>query len=252
MNMQTKKCLNMQNFIVEVTRRCNMSCAHCLRGDAQDTDLNLDRLDHFLDSVNAIDTITFTGGEPTLNVPAIAAILQKCKAKNIPVREFYLVTNGKQVSDAFLTTMIEWYAYCIECGGEPDMCGVALSKDMFHQAIDPVNRLKLSAFSFFRDTDKKTDWNRLPLLNLGRAKDISAFRKHEHKVYMPVVEIDADTLDVVDGSVTFTVKGDLLGDCDYEYENTESIRIGTWDTAAASFLAMVEGAASAYDCGSCA
>lgn len=244
--------MNIQNLVIEVTRRCNMSCAHCLRGDAQDIDLDLNRLDYFLDSVNAIDTVTFTGGEPTLNVPAIAAILQKCKAKDIPVRAFYIVTNGKQVSDAFLTTMVEWYAYCIGCGGEPEMCGMVLSRDVFHQAIDPVNRLKLSALSFFLGNDKATDWNKRLLLNLGRAKDIDTFCKRERKVYIPVVEINADTLDVVDGSVTFTVNGELLGDCDYEYENTESIRIGTWDTAAASFLALAEDAASAYDCGSCA
>ena len=27
--------------IIEVTRRCNMSCPHCLRGDAQNVDMDL-------------------------------------------------------------------------------------------------------------------------------------------------------------------------------------------------------------------
>jgi len=32
---------NVSNLMIEVTRRCNMCCDHCLRGDAQDLDLDI-------------------------------------------------------------------------------------------------------------------------------------------------------------------------------------------------------------------
>ena len=52
--------------VIEVTRRCNMNCAHCLRGDAQNLDISIDVIDRFFDAfANGADisTITFTGGE---------------------------------------------------------------------------------------------------------------------------------------------------------------------------------------------
>ena len=38
------------NVFIEVTRRCNMCCAHCLRGDAESIDIQEKYIDAFLDS----------------------------------------------------------------------------------------------------------------------------------------------------------------------------------------------------------
>ena len=35
---------------------------------------------------------------------------------------------GREACD-FQSREVHWYVYCIECGGEPEMCGVALSSD---------------------------------------------------------------------------------------------------------------------------
>lgn len=62
------------DVVIEVTRRCNMCCAHCLRGDAEAVDIQERYIDAFLDSfANAgyISSLTFTGGEISLNIPAI-------------------------------------------------------------------------------------------------------------------------------------------------------------------------------------
>jgi len=59
------------NLVLEVTRKCNMNCAHCLRGNAEDKDISFDLIDILLDNIDSINMITFTGGEPSLNVKAL-------------------------------------------------------------------------------------------------------------------------------------------------------------------------------------
>ena len=91
---------SVDNVVIEITRRCNMCCAHCLRGDAEAVDIQEKYIDAFLDSfANAgyISSLTFTGGEISLNIPAIRYTLNAVKERNISVGSFYMVTNGKAV-----------------------------------------------------------------------------------------------------------------------------------------------------------
>lgn len=47
---------------IEVTRRCNMACGHCLRGDAENIDLTNMDIDSVLDQTEAIGRLIVTGG----------------------------------------------------------------------------------------------------------------------------------------------------------------------------------------------
>ena len=65
---------SVDTVVIEITRRCNMCCAHCLRGDAENVDINSKYVDAFFNSFKDgafISNITFTGGEISLNIPAI-------------------------------------------------------------------------------------------------------------------------------------------------------------------------------------
>lgn len=231
--------LSFQDLAVEVTRRCNMNCAHCMRGEAQDIDLDLEKFDKFLENVSHIDTITFTGGEPTLNINAIRHILETCKKNKIDVYNFYLVTNGKKIENEFLNLMVDWYAYCYDCGGEPEYSGLALSQDEYHESFDIDVVAKLKAFSFFNMNDKKTDWEKAYLVDLGRARSIGGHTKRDPHYYPPTVEECDDTIRVYDGSViAFTCDGDILFDCDYEYESTDNIKACDYSNALDEFHKM--------------
>jgi len=227
------------NLIIEVTRKCNMCCEHCMRGDAEDSNLNLDKFTEFINNVDSIGSITFTGGEPTLNINAIKFVLHMIKTLNIPVYSFYTVTNGKKITSEFLNIMIDWYVYCIECGGEPDLCGVALSQDEFHEYIEPENIAKLRALSFYRPDDKKTrNWSQVQLIDIGRARNIVSNPKRDPMRYPPTVDIINDTITITDGQITFTTDGELLFDCDYEYESTDEIKACDWNNAVETFNRM--------------
>lgn len=99
--------------------------------------------------------------------------LEVCIKRQIPVEGFYVVTNRKKITDDFLICMIEWYAYCMRNGGEPDVCGVALSKNDVHERISDLNETLLFGLKFFRPEDKDTDFSRYTMINEGRAKDPS-------------------------------------------------------------------------------
>ncbi len=215
------------SLVFEVTRRCNMSCAHCLRGKAQKKDMSFDVIDKALEMAASINCITFTGGEPSLNVPAIMHALDVCKQRSIEVYNFYIVTNGKEVSDEFLLALLRWNAYTAMCGSEEDFNGVALSRDVFHDYVPPENEKLLRSLSFFRE-DKFTDWEDIPLINAGNAKTLSGFTKRAKQAASSIsVEQYEDAYIINDGITTVTVDGDILADCDYAYEDVESIKLGT-------------------------
>jgi organic radical activating enzyme len=204
-----------------------MHCAHCLRGEAENKNISQQTLENLIKNTESIYSITFTGGEPSLNTTAIANTLALCKEYKIPVYSFYIVTNGKKVSEKFLSTCINWYAYCLENGGEPESSGIALSKDNFHQDIDPVNELKLKALSFFRN-DKMTDFTKYYLIESGRAKNLTqSYRTRplpNSKIYADINE-STKTIFIQDESA-ITTDGDLLPQCDYEFADTNNIKVG--------------------------
>lgn len=56
--------IHIDSLIVEVTRKCNMECSHCLRGPGEETFLNPDHIEKLFSRIDTIGCITFTGGEP--------------------------------------------------------------------------------------------------------------------------------------------------------------------------------------------
>jgi len=38
--------LTFESLAIETTRRCNMKCAHCFRGDAQNVDIDYQHIDN--------------------------------------------------------------------------------------------------------------------------------------------------------------------------------------------------------------
>lgn len=234
--------LNIYDLSIEVTRRCNMACAHCLRGDAQQKDLDLDKLEIFLKDVEYIGSITFTGGEPTLNVPAIRETLNLCKKYGICVSSFYVVTNGKQITTDFLVALLEWYAYCVESGGEIETCGVTISNDEFHDNIDKHGQKMLEGLSFYCPCDKTRRWlTQGGLLNLGRARTLSsAYDRREAIDHDIQVEMHRDVICVEDDVISFTVDGKILNCCDYEYGTEEQIKICDFDNAVEIFTKIAK------------
>lgn len=217
--------LDVNELMIEVTRRCNMRCGHCLRGESRKEDLDISLLENFLDAVASIGCIIFGGGEPSLVPNIVMDILRLIKKKSIPVYRFYIVTNGKKVSKAFLNAIMQWYEY-VEDDCYDDMPAMlALSQDKFHEPIPEKNRKKLRMFSFFSEDEHNTDFDKIPVQNLGRARSLTAQKKRDPRCSLNVhAERYDDKINISD-IISFTVDGYIVPDCDYEYEEVKDIAI---------------------------
>jgi organic radical activating enzyme len=99
---------NIRELDFETTRRCNQTCpGYCMRGESQNVDLTKDIVDAVFDnkSIGRIDSICFSGGEPTLNPGIIVYTINKIIQSDIDVCNVVMVTNGqkycKEIVDAF-------------------------------------------------------------------------------------------------------------------------------------------------------
>lgn len=215
--------LAVHDLCIETTRRCNMACAHCMRGDAMNQDLDPALLDKLFSRLSGIGNVTPTGGEPSLNPAALLQIRDAILKYNIPVAGVYLVTNGKEITDEFLHNFL---SLLLATEMDPEVSGLALSQDMFHDKISYANKAKLSMFSCFRSDDKKTDWTRTPVLNIGRGAEIVIVSNRDP--YRPQNTLNCwfnnDTIQLSE-VLTLTVDGYLLPYGDYSYEEVENLAI---------------------------
>ena len=216
-----KGCIHMKyslsDLCIEVTRKCNMQCKHCLRGDAQSIDIDTQYIDRLLENIDSISCITFSGGEPSLNVQAIEYTLERCKELDIYVGSFYIVTNGKLPMLPLASACLKWYAYC----EDKEYCGLALSKDVFHDAVNKDNEALLRGLSFFCE-DKFTDFSQTRIINEGRAQELGGFYKVDVEDCASPLSIDEQYVETM---IYLSVNGEIRTACDVAYEN-EDFTIG--------------------------
>lgn len=217
--------LTVDTICVETTRRCNMQCAHCMRGEAQNKNLLPDAVDFLFERVNQINTIVPTGGEPTLNPDALREITNAIHKHHVYVSGVYLVTNGLVVTDHFLK---EFMNLLLATDMDEYSSGLALSQDIFHDKIPEENIRRLSLFKCYRPDDKKVDWTRIQPFNLGRAAENCPVETREPFKMEPFydAEIDDDgNITLWDTTLALTVDGDLLAGSEYAYDQTDRIKI---------------------------
>ena len=138
----------MANIIFETTRRCQLSCDHCLRGKAQNKNLPKEYVTSILEALKNEDEsydVTFSGGEPTLNLPVIEFFIDEViRLEHYPTI-FYIATNGLELDAAFAIACLRLYALC----EEKDLCAVQLSNDAEHEYIPEDALSFMQGLSFF-------------------------------------------------------------------------------------------------------
>lgn len=137
--------MRLHHLTVEITRQCNLHCAHCMRGDAQDVTITPEIIDKLLDQIDAIISLDLTGGEPFLHPEMVEYLFDGIIKRDIPVLTVGTVTNGtvcdQRCADAF-SKMSEYVKKKFELVRQanpglaplPSTVGIGISSDGFHQA----------------------------------------------------------------------------------------------------------------------
>ena len=234
--------LSTHNLILEVTRRCNMSCAHCLRGNSQDADMTPETLRRVFEIFKDVDEIAFTGGEPSLNVPIINQTIDILEQNGIHPCSFFIATNGKENVDELLQACDRLYKLCHDItnaktleytdirwlhklmNSEEAYGGLALSADPYHEPIPLENVLKLMSRTYFTDV-KIQEFKKDPFPQLIRAGS-AVFLPSEltHEPY--ISNASASGPDCFE-QVYISADGDILFDSDLDYANQPYYKTGS-------------------------
>jgi len=213
--------MNIDDLIIEVTRRCNMKCKHCLRGNAQNLDIKDEYLDSLFSKLDYVSTIVITGGEPSLVPDRIDKIVEFAKKYDVDINSFYIVTNGKKVSDEFLISVIKLYCYC----NDNEVSGLELSNDNYHEEISLENLWRLNAFKFFRNKFEEKRHYYRSVVNQGRARKIDYVEKREEDTtFSRTTTIDDlvynETI-TSDVATYLNCKGNIVHGCDWSYRSQD-------------------------------
>lgn len=202
--------IHISDLVIEVTRRCNMSCSHCLRGDPQNKNINFEYIDCLLNQINSIGVINFTGGEPSLNVAAMEYFLKVCKEKNISIDAFYIVTNGKTISEDFILFCLRLFSYC----QEKEYCQVVVSNDYYHAVESNYDTELLDGLSFFARKYTKEQYN----YDDGKGLLYQGFSEEGQELE----EFEIKTLeDFEQQNIYLNCKGNIINGSNWSYENQE-------------------------------
>ena len=217
------------SLILEITRRCNIQCRHCLRGKAQGKNMSFETIRKALVGVDSIGTINFTGGEPSLYVPAIRYFTECIRMLNIDVGSFYVVTNGKIASRSLAEalTNLSWLCSETDRNGGLEAGGLVMSRDQYHRELgyDQWRARNLyESLPFYHDDERTKDID-MPI-GEGNAYD-NGIGVRSPDINHPVVTNDQDyTEDRVEGVVYVNVNGDVIPSCDMSYESQELDKMG--------------------------
>lgn len=138
--------ITFERLDIELTRRCNMACAHCMRGDAQNIDIDRKHIDAILEQTQLIGKLFFTGGEPFLALDTMEYIADQLCKRGIPLLNFEVITNGS-ILDSKVINIIKRYKKIIDTSCKHCLngynaaegvsrCIVGVSLDRYHTDHD--------------------------------------------------------------------------------------------------------------------
>jgi|SRR6056297_1460022 len=160
--------MELEGLILELTRRCNMACKHCLRGKQQNEDMPGKYVHDFFSRVDVIQGLTLSGGEPTIAPKIIQEVAEEIIRTGIEIQNFFIVTNGKKISDEFLTSVETIKKAC----SQNDKSHVEVSNHIYNKSLTDTNVQRLNTLSIpVKVKYESDDFFPYTILNEGFAKE---------------------------------------------------------------------------------
>jgi len=190
-----------------------------MRGHSENINMSLDLINTLLDQTCYIDALTFSGGEPTLNIELINQTLNLLKQKNILLGSFYIITNGVEQSIDLIHTMIQYYQY----SENKDECGFRISGDSFHH-IEPPDISLYSALSFFRKDQSFYEYDPKSIIDEGYAMENGLGK--QGIIVDDQSAIFSNNILTITGLTYVGATGNILTTCDASYVNEPEYALG--------------------------
>jgi hypothetical protein len=217
--------MDLDCLVVEVTRRCNMICGHCLRGERENKTMSETHLYDFLSQMNRgyISSLTFSGGEPTLpsGMKVIRKFMEICSRFNIDVGSFYMVTNAKVWRPELPELIQSLYNFCTD----NEVSGVDISTDTYHEHIQLIrlafkDRLNDELYCTIGREDLVGMRRDIPYENImeeGRGVQYGSGRLE----VPPDIQIEtwSGTPAITEGDIYLNCEGNVIHGCDWSYKS---------------------------------
>lgn len=214
--------LHLKHLLLEVTRKCNMACPHCMRGNAEDLSMDYAVIDRIFEDTRQIDRLVLTGGEPSLAPHVIQQILYRARVWKCSIHSFFCAVNAKTYSQPFVDTLCGLYDYC----KHPEHCTLTVTTDPYHEQIDPAVMERYRALPFYRPVFEHGGTLPYPILEEGRAKE-NGIGQSEIPIKGSIYDADFTGFRFVCGDTVYVnAKGGVLLNADLSYQRQEEFCIG--------------------------
>jgi len=210
----------MIGVVIEITRRCNMACPHCVRGEKQAFDMPdavIDVVGRRLGEIE-ISTFTITGGEPFLKLDRLNRLCDSLEANGVTFEDLWIATNGVYLKPDRIKVIERLLAMATNQLGP----AVEISNDQYHVGHlpapfnDPELARALYPWVGYRGEMKS-------VIGEGRGEALTEGTR---------------SVEIADDYIYITAKGDISLSCDLSFEHLDQCAVSTiFDRDA--FLAIV-------------
>jgi len=219
--MRNEKTVKLDDVIIEVTRRCQLTCQHCLRGSSEPVDMDIEIVRTFLrnGNVTEIRNITFSGGEPSLRPAFIREVTQLFRDENVEIGSFYIATNAVEVTKEFIFAVMELWCYCTD----NEISGLAWSNDVYHLKAPPENVKMLEVLSFahpkYHDLKSQNLYGGSGVIAEGNAIEWGGRQQSPDSYECESYGGDDEVIYVSGGQLYVNCEGMVIKGCDFSYES---------------------------------
>lgn len=222
---------SIRNLYLEVTRKCNLKCAHCMRGPQQDVMLTTEYVDTLFDKLNLkfVENITFGGGEPTLNPGVIAHTLDRMTRERIEPYIVGMITNGQVFSEEIADAFNRYAKERVERPGVfsfgeyvCDFAHIAFSVDKYHAPLNEEVRAKYREYcKWIRQ--EETDSANTNLIKGGYSKE---GKEIPYVLNRPVYGRFGDDCINIEGDIYLAANGLVTNLATGEYAQVDALNLG--------------------------
>ena len=224
--------MKINELYIELTRRCNLKCAHCFYGDAQDIDMSQETLEQIIQTFSNIEWLVAGGGEPFLKLNGVKLLIQNVLSNKITVNNFFIATNGccDNIDNDEIIDLLLHLQNCSNMNFYLKLSNTiyhreaksALEETLYQSFKSKLNKYGIKYIEMEEDTE---------FINEGKAKEngIKPLSEYQGNFDDPN---EMAACGIRDKIFKITCEGNVIAGCGHSYENAKNFVIATLDTYA--------------------